>query len=136
RLTLKQGQRFSPSAIDAARSDLSAIGVFSVVRIDQADHLDPDGTIPITVDVTERPLHSVDVGAAYSTDLGINLNAGWHHRNLFGNAEQLNITGGIPLGGNDVVKPGYNLGVQFLKPDFLMRDQTLEIDLGAIKQSL
>ncbi len=74
--------------------------------------------------------------AAYSTDLGVNVSAGWHHRNLFGNAEQLNITGGIQLGGNDVQKPGYNLGIQFIKPDFLRRDQALEIDLGAINQSL
>ena len=33
-------------------------------------------------------------------------------------------------------KPGYNFGIQFIKPDFLARDQSLEIDLGAIKQSL
>ena len=33
-------------------------------------------------------------------------------------------------------KPGYNLGAQFIKPDFLARDQSLELDLGAVKQSL
>jgi translocation and assembly module TamA len=136
RLLLRPGQRFSPTQIAAAREDLASLGVFSVVRVEPADHLDPDGTIPIVIDVTERPLHAVDVGAAYSTDLGINLNAGWHHRNLFGNAEQLNLTAGIQLGGNAVHKPGYNLGIQFIKPDFLARDQSLEIDLGAVKQSL
>jgi translocation and assembly module TamA len=106
------------------------------VRIEPADHLDPDGTIPIAIDVTERPLHSVDVGAAYSTDLGVNVNAGWHHRNLFGNAEQLNLTAGIELGGSAVQKPGYNVGAQFIKPDFLTRDQSLQIELRAVKQSL
>jgi translocation and assembly module TamA len=136
RLLLRQGQKFSPTEIEAARADLSATGVFSVVRIDPADHLDPNGTIPIAIDVTERPLHSVDVGAAYSTDLGINANAGWHHRNLFGNAEQLNLTAGIELGGSAVQKPGYNAGAQFIKPDFLTRNQALEIELRAIKQSL
>jgi translocation and assembly module TamA len=136
RLLLRQGQRFSPTGIEAARADLSAIGVFSVVRIEPADRLDPDGTIPIAIDVTERPLHSVDVGAAYSTDLGINVNAGWHHRNLFGNAEQLNLTAGIELGGSAVQKPGYNVGAQFIKPDFLARDQSLQIELRAVKQSL
>jgi len=86
--------------------------------------------------VTERPLHSVDVGAAYSTDLGINVNAGWHHRNLFGNAEQLNLTAGVELGGSAVQHPGYNVGAQFIKPDFLTRDQSLQVDLRAVKQSL
>ena len=136
RLLLHQGEHFSPAAIEKARTDLADVGVFSVVRMQPADHLAPDGTIPITIDVTERPLHAVDVGAAYSTDLGINLNAGWHDRNLFGNAEQLNITGGVQLGGNAVKKPGYNFGIQFIKPDFLARDQSLEIDLNAVKQSL
>jgi translocation and assembly module TamA len=136
RLLLHSGERFSPSAIQAAREDLASIGVFSVVRIEPADHVDPDGTTPILIDVSERPLHSVDFGAAYSTDLGINVNAGWHHRNLFGNAEQLNITGGVQLGGTAVQGPGYNFNIQFLKPDFLARDQTLQVNLGAIKQNL
>ncbi len=136
RLLLQQGQRFSPTAIEKARADLSAIGVFSVVRIEPADHLDPDGTIPIAIDVTERPLHSVDVGAAYSTDLGINANVGWHHRNLFGNAEQLNLTAGVELGGSAVQHPGYNVAAQFIKPDFLTRDQSLELELRALKQDL
>ena len=136
RLLLHSGQHFSPTQLQAAREDLAGIGVFSVVRVEPGEHVDPDGTIPILIDVTERPLHSVDVGAAYSTDLGVNATVGWHHRNLFGNAEQLNLTAGIQLGGDAVTKPGYNVGAQFIKPDFLARDQSLQVDLGAIKQSL
>ena len=76
------------------------------------------------------------MGAAYSTDLGVNATVGWHHRNLFGNAEQLNLTAGVQLGGNAERRPGYNFGIQFIKPDFLARDQALQVDLGAVKQSL
>lgn len=136
RLLLRSGQQFSPTQIEAARQDLISTGVFSVVRIEPSDHVDPDGTIPLVIEVTERQKHSVELGAAYSTDLGVNVNAGWHHRNLFGNAEQLNITGGVQLGGNAVHKPGYNFGIQFIKPDFLARDQSLQVNLGAVKQSL
>jgi translocation and assembly module TamA len=136
RLLLRSGQRYSPTQLQAAREDLAGIGVFSVVRIEPGEHVDPDGTIPILIDVTERPLHSVDVGAAYSTDLGVNATVGWHHRNLFGNAEQLNLTAGVQLGGNAERRPGYNFGIQFIKPDFLVRDQALQVDLGAVKQSL
>jgi translocation and assembly module TamA len=136
RLLLQPGQRFSPIRIEAAREDLASLGVFSVVRVAPAEHLAPDGTIPIVVDVTERPLHAVDIGAGYSTDLGANFNVGWHHRNLFGNAEQLNLTAGMQLGGDAVRQPGYNFGAQFIKPDFLARDQSLEVDLNAVKQSL
>ena len=136
RLLLHSGEKFSPEAIEAARADLAGIGVFSVVRITPAEHLASDGTIPIQIDVTERPLHAVELGIAYSTDLGLNPTAAWHDRNLFGNGEQLNITAGTNLGGNAVTKPGYNAGIQFIKPDFLARNQSLEIDLDAIKQSL
>jgi translocation and assembly module TamA len=136
RLLLHQGERFSPAAIQRAQQDLASIGVFSVVRMEPADHLDANGQLPVTIDVTERPLHAVDFSIAYATDIGVNFSTGWHDRNLFGNAEQLNLTGGMQLGGNAVTKPGYNVGAQFLKPDFLTRDQTLELDLNAIKQSL
>ena len=136
RLLLHQGEQFSPQTIEKARVDLSSIGVFSVVRAVPASALDPNGQLPISFDLTERPLHAVDLGAAYSTDLGVNFTTAWHHRNLFGNAEQLNLTGSVNLGGDAVTKPGYAAGAQFLKPDFLMRDQTLELDLNAVKQSL
>jgi translocation and assembly module TamA len=136
RLLIHQGDPYSAPAIEAARQDLSSIGVFSVVRVEEASALDPNGQLPIKFDLTERPLHSVDVGAAYSTDLGVNFTTGWHDRNLFGNAEQLNLTAAAQLGGDAVTRPGYSVGAQFLKPDFMTRDQTLELDLNAIKQSL
>ena len=93
RLLLHQGEQFNPQTIEKARLDLSSIGVFSVVRAVPASALDPNGQLPISFDLTERPLHAVDLGAAYSTDLGVNFTTAWHHRNLFGNAEQLNLTG-------------------------------------------
>ncbi len=136
RLLLHQGEPYSPTAIEKARLDLSSIGVFAGVRVVPATALDPNGQLPITFDLSERPLHAVDVGVAYSTDLGINLTTAWHDRNLFGNAEQLNLTASANLGGDAVTKPGYAIGAQFLKPDFMARDQTLELDLNAIKQSL
>lgn len=136
RLLLRPGQPYNPLTIEAARADLSSIGALSVVRVEQADALNAQGQLPITFDLTERPLHAVDVGIAYSTDIGVNVTAGWHDRNLFGNAEQLNMTATNQTGGNAVTKPGYLAGAQFLKPDFLARDQTLEVNLNAIKQSL
>jgi translocation and assembly module TamA len=136
RVLLRQGDPFNPQAIEATRQDLASIGVFSVVRAEPASALDANGQLPITFVVTERPLHAVDVGVAYSTDLGINFTTAWHDRNLFGNAEQLNLTAAAQLGGDAVTKPGYSVGAQFLKPDFMARDQTLELDLNAIKQSL
>jgi len=136
RLTLHQGQLFSQAAIAAAQQDLAAQGPFAVVRIDPASQLDANGQLPLTIDISERPLHAVDAGIAYSTDLGVKVNLGWHHRNLFGNGEQLNLTAQTNEGGSAQTMPGYLFGAQFIKPDFLARDQSLELDVDALKQAL
>jgi translocation and assembly module TamA len=136
RLLVHQGELFSPEALEKARADLASTGVFSSVRLVQGTQLDPEGQLPITFQVAERPRHAVTLGAAYSTDLGIYVTATWSDRNVFGNAEQLNITAGFQGGGSAQVSPGYNVNVQFIKPDFLARDQSLQVDVGAIKQSL
>jgi translocation and assembly module TamA len=136
RLLLHPGEQFNPAAIEKARADLASVPIFSYVRAQPATQLDPQGTLPITFVFGERPTHAVDFGANYSTDLGVGLTAGWHDRNLFGNAEQLNLTAAFQGGGNSELHPGYKLNAQFIKPDFLNRDQQLELNLGAVDQSL
>ncbi len=136
RLLVHQGEQFSPEAIEKARQDLASEGVFASVRAEPATQLDPAGELPLTFAVTERKRHVVTFGAAYSTDLGAGVTATWSDRNLFGNAEQLNLTAGLQGGGSAQKRPGYNANLQFLKPDFLQRDQQLQADLGAIKQTL
>ena len=136
RLLLHPGEQFSPSSIEKARQDLMSTGVFSAVRAVPAEQLDPAGELPLAFDMTERKRHTVTFGAAYSTDLGAGVTATWTDRNLFGNAEQLNLTAGIQGGGTAQTEPGYNVNLQFIKPDFLARDQQLQADLGAVKQSL
>lgn len=139
RLQLHSGERFAPSRITAARDDLLNLGVFSSVRICPPERTDvlPDGTLPLTVDIAERPRHVVNFSAAWSTDLGGDASASWQHRNLFGNAEQLKISAGVNnLGGTAARAPGYNVAVQFIKPDFLAHDQSLQVDVGAVRQQL
>jgi translocation and assembly module TamA len=133
---LNSGERYRPSRIEEARRALMAQGVFSGVSVRAADHLDADGRIPLVFDVQERKLHAVSLAASYSTDLGISLSATWSHRNLFGNAEQLNITAAGTGLGSSTQGLGYNLTAQFLKPLFLADNQTLELDLAGIKQDL
>jgi len=135
-LTIRTGERYKPSAIEKARRALMAQGVFSGVNVRAADHLSPDGRIPLTFNVEERKRHAVTIAGSYSTDLGISLSTTWSHRNLFGNAEQLNLTAsGMGLG-SSTTGLGYNLSAQFIKPLFLEPDQTLELDLSGVKEDL
>lgn len=136
RLTLHQGEQFSPSRIEAARANLAGLPIFSYVHAEPATALNAQGQLPMTIYFGERPLHAVDFGASYSTDLGVGLTAGWHNRNLFGNAERLNLTAAFQGGGNSELHPGYKVNAQFIKPDFYALGQTLEVNIGAVDQSL
>ena len=136
-LQLRSGQLYQPSKIDQARQDLAALGVFSGVSVQAGTGIAPDGSMPITFDFQERPKHAVEITGAFSTDLGGLLRTTWSDRNLFGNAEQLNLSAAATgLGGTAVKGLGYDLRAQLLKPDFLRRDQMLESDLAAFKQDL
>ena len=136
RLLIHTGERFNPNKIEAARQDMIAAGVFSSVRMVPAKQLDAQGQLPITMIVAERPRHAVAATVDYSTDLGAGASVTWQHRNLFGNAETLALTAGFNAGGSAERAPGYNAGAVFQKPDFYAHDQTLRIDVGAVRESL
>jgi translocation and assembly module TamA len=135
-LTLHEGERFNPAAIEAARQDLSSLGVFSSVRAIAGTQLDPDGRLPIVFLVAERPRHQVSATIGYSTDLGAEVSASWLDRNLFGNAEQLRLTASATGGGSAQKEPGYSVAAQFIKPAFPWRDTSVQADLGAVDQYL
>ena len=135
-LLIHAGERYRTSRIEEARQALAGLGVFSGVSVRAADHLSSDGSLPLIFDVQERPQHAVTLTGTYSTDLGINLGTTWSHRNLFGNAEQLNLTAAGTGLGSASAGLGYSLGAQYIQPLFLERDQVLEFDLNAIKQQL
>ena len=137
RLLLHEGQLYQPSKIDAARQDLLSLGVFSGVTVRAGHTIAPDGSIPVTFDFQERPIHAVGITGAYSTDLGASATLSWSDRNLFGNAEQLNLSAAATgLGGTATKGLGYDNTAQFIKPDFLQRDQSFEFDAAALKQDL
>jgi translocation and assembly module TamA len=137
RVLVRPGDRFSPGSIERARQDLLSVGVFSGVTARMDDRLDASGRLPLTFDVQERPRRVLGLSAGYSTDLGGSLGATWSHRNLFGKAEQLNLSASlINLGGTAATDIGYNVSGQLIKPDFRRRDQSLELKLGALQQSL
>jgi len=137
RLLVHTGERYSPSRIEQARQDLLSLGVFAGVSVHAVDQLDAQGRVPLVFDVQERLRHAVGFTAALSTDLGGSGKVTWSHRNLFGNAEQLNLAAGVVgIGGSATTGLGYNLSAQFIKPDYLRRDQQLVLNAGAVKQKL
>lgn len=137
RLLIHEGEQYDKRAIETARQDLAATGLFATVRIAPPDGLDAQGELPMQVAVTERPLHVVQFGAAYSTDLGGSVNASWSDRNLFGNGENLTLRAeATELGGTAALQPGYDLSATLTFPDWQRRDQTLTLHALAEQQYL
>lgn len=137
RLSVHQGEQFSPQAISGAQADLQSLGVFSSVSVRPATKVDAEGQLPLTFIFQERPRHIVSLNGSYSTDLGASAGVTWSDRNVFGNAEQLNLGATIGgFGGSATKNPSYDVSAQFVKPDWLERDQTLTLNLAALRQSL
>lgn len=137
RVLLRIGEQYSPSAVDQARRDLLALNVFSQVTVQVGRQADASGGVPIIFNMTERARHAVTLNAAYSTDLGSSAGASWTDRNVFGNAEQLTFAASIiDVGGSDSTGAGYDASVKYQIPEFLHRDQALQLGFQALKQSL
>lgn len=115
---INAGQPYSPERLAKASDRLRQLGVFSSVTIHQADKLAADGSLPMTIEVSEGKQRYFGVGAQFSTIDGFGLQGYWGHRNLFGHAESLRIEGSVNgIGeGNGYEDIGYALGFLFAKP--------------------
>jgi translocation and assembly module TamA len=136
-LRVRTGDPYRLSAIERGRRDLLALGVFDLVTVQVGSAVDATGGVPITFKLRERKRHAASFSAAYSSDLGGSGGVTWTDRNLFGNAETLSINAtAIGIDGTDTSNLGYDTSVKFTKPDFLRRDQSLQLSIGALKQFL
>lgn len=115
---LRTGEQYSPEELDRAAKRLRELGTFSTVAVTEGKSLAPDGTIPVNIAVTEGKQRYFGVGLQYSTIDGIGLQGYWGHRNLFGNAESLKISGSVSRLGQtrDYKQLDYSASVAFAKP--------------------
>jgi translocation and assembly module TamA len=137
RLLIHSGDPYKPSVLEHARRDLLALNVFGQVSVEVGTAVDASGGVPVTFKMRERARHAVSVTAAFSTDLGGSGGASWTDRNVFGNAEQLTFAASvINLGGSETNGVGYDASAKYLIPEFLHRDQSLQVAVEATKQYL
>ena len=137
RLLVHTGELYGASKIEHARKDLLALGVFTSVTVQVAEKPDSAGQVPITFKIRERLLHAVSLSAAYSTDLGGSAGVTWTQRDMTGRADSLTLGANVlNLGGTDSTGIGYDLTAKYLLPEFGHRDQSLQLAVEAINQSL
>ncbi len=110
------GESYDQSKIDDTRQALVTTGLFGSVTVAPEGAVNADGTVPIDINLTERPLRTVAAGGSYDTSLGIEANASWEHRDLFGYAEDLTFTA---KGGQS----DSSINAKFVRPDMVWVDQ-------------
>jgi translocation and assembly module TamA len=124
------GDLYSPRAIARARKSVLSIPAIGSVRIREAGRFDPDGSLPITAEVTDRKPHVVGFSARYSTLDGPALHTYWQHRNLFGGAESLRLEGDL------FVPPHDNTSFIDNAQDFTLGDLGGRFKAGFVKPAL
>lgn len=124
------GGLFSSTTTRRAEMRLRDLGVFESVRVAPADYVEPDGTIPITIYVTERKQRVIGGSVKYSNTEGLGAEIFWRHRNLFGGAEQLQLTASVGRLLEGAFDPDYRLAGTFRKPAVFgpMTDLTLRLE--------
>lgn len=129
---LNTGGRYSPEEIRKANERLRALGVFASITIKEPQTLAPDGSLPLTIEVSEGKHRYFGGGAQYSTTDGFGIQGYWGHRNLFGQAESLRVEGSVNrLGENDISSLDYNAGILFAKPGAFGPASTFNASLKA-----
>ncbi len=92
RLSWQPGDRFDLRELEETRKRLIRSELFTSVKIVPEPALDPDGTVPISIEVIERKPRSVSAAVNWSSSEGFGAEASWEHRNLAGHAERLETT--------------------------------------------
>ena len=118
---IKKQSCFRRSIVNDYRVAIQKSGLFTMVEPVVTPVVGDNAAVDITFKVKERAHRTVKAGTSYSTDLGVGINAGWEHRNLFAQGEKVNSM-------LNLTKVEKKLDTQFEKPFFLMDNQTLKIN--------
>ena len=122
RIDIRPGEPYSPERLAKLRKRLAEYEGIASVRLREADKLDPNGQLPISIEVTEREPRYLGFGANYSATDGSVVNAYWGHRNLFGGGETLRLDAQVswfrhaPDAVPDLNPFGYRVAATFLMP--------------------
>ncbi len=116
-LDLHTGEPFDPKLLDQARQDLTALPAVGGVALIPGTALDPNGRVPLSVQVSERKRHAVELGASFSTDQGGSVTASWTDRDVSGGGEQLTLSASATeIGGSASRQAGYDVEARFAVP--------------------
>ena len=114
------GSPYSPDQLERAQKRLQEAGVFDSVVVSTADTPSPDGTVAVSIDVSERKPRTIGVGATAGNIDGLGVEAFWQHRNLFGNGEGIRVEGSVGrIGQGNINNMDFHTSVLYYVPNLL-----------------
>ncbi len=113
---LPSGQVFDPDEVRKASTRLRRTGAFKVAALSEAEAIGPNDTLDINAQFVEQKPRRFGFGIEFSTDEGLGLSGFWLHRNLFGGAERLRLSGEIDGIGGRTGGEDFTFGARFTRP--------------------
>lgn len=112
----KRGEVYDPVELARAATRLRRTGTFRSVSLEEAETLNPDGTMDIETVLIEEKRRRLGYGAEFSSVEGATLSAYWLHRNLLGGAERLRFDGKISGIGDFTGGIDYRFAARLTRP--------------------
>ncbi|MEN3952551.1 autotransporter assembly complex family protein [Iodidimonas sp. SYSU 1G8] len=119
-ITWEEGEQYDSRKVAKFREELTAMNLFSTIRIDSDDPLVDGDEQPMKVRLRERDHRSIGATASYSTVNGFGGSVFWEHRNIFGAGERLIVEA-------EADQKLQQFTGDLTKPRFLRNDQKLLI---------
>ncbi|MDQ1901335.1 autotransporter assembly complex family protein [Paracoccus sp. WLY502] len=121
---LPEGARFDPDTVEDVRKRLRRSGVFSAITLEEAETLNPDGSMDINLTVVEQKPRRIGAGFEISSTDGAMVSAYWMHRNLLGGGERLRIEGEVKDIGSDTSGKDERITLRIDRPATITPDTT------------
>ena len=88
----RSGDYYRPEALVDLRRDLTATGAFTRAQVTLAPEDSETGVRDVIVHLDAAKLHTIALGASYSTVDGAGVDAEWTRRNIYGRADSLTVS--------------------------------------------
>ncbi len=118
------GELYASSIVESTQKKLMETGLFSSILITHDDALTEDGTLKMSLDVTETKHRSISFGASYQTFYGFGFTFNWEHRNLGGMGRKIGLQG-------DITQRSQTGVLNYLIPGFFRPNQDYVIQAEA-----
>lgn len=134
---IPEGAPYSTETLKQSKTRLGKIEALGSVTLRPADSLDPDGSVPVIVEVSERKRRVIGAGAAWSSTEGVKVNTYWKHRNLFGRGELFRIEAGVGrlAESNSIDGLDANFGILLSQPGFFGPATRFDTSFKALQEN-